>query len=66
MYLLTTLLISCRSLSVISVFLGFNIWPITLQQQQQQQQMQLGNTVHAFINMFFWLWLSLYFHNTDA
>mmetsp|Transcript_17233 Transcript_17233/g.53444 ORF Transcript_17233/g.53444 Transcript_17233/m.53444 type:complete len:241 (+) Transcript_17233:100-822(+) len=30
MYRLTTLLISCRSLSVISVFLGFIIWPIML------------------------------------
>lgn len=29
MYLLTTLLISCRSLSVISVFLGLSIAPIT-------------------------------------
>jgi hypothetical protein len=44
MYLLTTRLISCRSLSVISVFLGFNIWPITL----QQQQMQVPNVRHAF------------------
>lgn len=30
MYLLTTLLISCLNLSVISVFLGFSICPITL------------------------------------
>jgi hypothetical protein len=30
MYLLTTLLISWRSLSVISVFFGLSIWPITL------------------------------------
>jgi hypothetical protein len=30
MYRLTTLLISCRSFSVISVFLGFMSWPIML------------------------------------